>query len=341
MLVICAGEVDDTEKLHASLNELLSRLGVDLSFSRTSQIEVSANEPSTKETVAVAWVDIRKDEIDLTIGFRRTNEPSLTLAKRSVDRKDGGPLSIEAAAHVLQAALEDALDAEKAAKQEPAPAPTPTPAVAPSEPSVRKGVSLDVGAAFGGRAFGADAPFVFGGGGFAKLAFSRGQWQPALSLSGTLHVPFSAEGSVVQVEVQTLSLRLLPSLTLWEGKSWALEAGAGGGADVFFPSPRSSVVPQSVLRRPHADAAPILSAFVTARLAIAESADVFLTLGADADLGPPRYVTETNNVHSEVFTPARVRPFLLVGFAITTFGPKPYAANGAQPSAPVATRGRP
>lgn len=323
-VVYCACEADDAEKLQASLAELLTRLGIALTLERVTRIEVSESATFTKEQVALAWVDIRKDDIDITLGFRKRDSASLLLVKRKLERANGAPLALEAAAHVLQAAIEDALEAEKAADVAP-PVEKELPKERESDP--RRGVALDVGAAFGGRAFGSDAPFVFGGGALAKLSASRGQWSPALSFSGTFHVAFNVETPLLQVQTQVLSLRLLPSLTFLEGSSWSLEGGAGGGVDLFFATPRSSIVPMSALRHTQVDPAPILTAFVTARLGISESADVFLTLGADADLAPSRYVTETNEKHTEVFTPGRIRPFVLVGFAFTAFGPKPYAAS--------------
>lgn len=322
-IVHCACEADDAEKLHASLGELLTRLNVDLDWKRVSTLDISENTAITKEQVAVAWVDIRPNAVDITLGFRKANETSLTLVRRKLERQDGAPLALEATAHVLQAAIEDVLAAEKADAEAEAAKAAKVPLPSPEEDK-RSGFALDLGAAFGGRAYASTAPFVFGGGAFVKVAAGRGQWRPALSLLGTFHVPFTADGSLIQLETQTLALRLLPSLTLYEGKSWALEGVGGGGADIFFVDPRSSVVPRSVLRN-QTDVAPVLTLGITARVALAEAADIFVTLGADADLAPPRYVTETANVHSEVFTPGRIRPFLLVGFAVTAFGPKPYA----------------
>ena len=337
-VVFCACETESEEKLHASLTELLRRLGVDLEWRRVPAVEVSGNVTFGNDQVAVAWVDTSASNVEITIGFRRPNQASLTLVKRQLERQDGAPLALEAASHVLHAAIEDILAAEKAdADALAAAAAAEKAAAAKQEPpkqgqDAQSGIALDLGAAFGGRAFGSDAPFVFGGGAFAKLGAGRGMWHPALTFTGVLHIPSTIEGPLVQVQFQTLALRLLPSLTLVHGKSFMLEAGIGGGVDVFFASPRSSIVPASVLRHGKVDAAPVLTAAVTGRIPLAESADVFVSLGVDADLAPPRYVTETANVYTELFSPGRVRPYVLVGFALTAFGPKPYAQPaGATP----------
>lgn len=326
--VYCACEGDDAEKLHASLGELLTRLGVALDWKRVTTTEISETATFTKEQVAVAWVDIRTTSVEITIGFHRGSETTLTLVKRTLERQDGAPLALEAAAHVIQAAIEDILAAEKADAEATAAAATKAKAQEPPQPppqptTGRDGFALDLGAAFGGRAYGTTAPFVFGGGAFVKGSLGRGVWHPGLTLLGTFHVPFTADGVVVQLETQTLSLRLLPSLTVFEAKSWALEGAVGGGMDFLFADPHSSVVPRSLLRN-QTDVSPVLTVGATARVALAEAADIFLTLGVDGDLAPPRYVTETARVHTEVFTPSRVRPFLLVGFAVTALGPKPY-----------------
>ncbi len=337
VVVGAVGSPEDTAALEASLAELLGRLGMRLVVQRVDRPTVAAG----SRPLAVVRVDLRGGaEVSVVIESGKTGE---VLGRRSVRWAGSPQLVIETTAHVIQASVEDVRDLDKPPPAAPPPAApppaapppaAPPPAAPPPEapppardrpaPADRRGPALDVAGFLGARAFGGANFAALGGVGVAGR-LDRGPWSPGVWLTGAYHTPFDAKGNLLELRTTVLSMRLAPTLELARGTSWYLEASAGVGADVFFTTPRSGVVPASQLGADRADAVPILTTFVGAHYGIASTVDVLANASLDLDLAPRRWVTRTGGVPEEVFSPLRARPSLSVGIAWGVVGSPTFA----------------
>ncbi len=339
VLLIVAGSAEDAAALDASLRELLTRIGAVLDVRRVERLELdnpaSLEQQPERSGVAVVWVDLQTSNGPaLAIADGRTQRVVLS---RRMDRRGSSAMEIEAIAHVVQSAVEELAQTPTppSPPKEPPPViqiiPPETPprdAVLPVE-SPRTGWGIDLGGFFGGRSFGGGSNLVVGGGGTAALSTRRGQWRPAVMLMGEYHVAFDVPGDLVSVHAQVLSLRLLPTFQIAGGASWLIEAGLGGGTDLFFTSARSTDLPAASLKDSRTDAAPVLTAIVAAHVAVARSADLVLALSLDGDLAPRHFVADAAGTHEAIFAPQRFRPALMVGFTFAALGPVPYPTTGS------------
>ncbi|HEX7664831.1 MAG TPA: hypothetical protein VF407_09980, partial [Polyangiaceae bacterium] len=193
---------------------------------------------------------------------------------------------------------------------------------------------FDFGAFADGNYVASNTGLVVGGGALATFALWRGQWRPALTLSGSYHASFDASDSFVDERVKLLSLRAVPTVELVGNRSWSLDAGAGAGVDVLFTSQSSTSVPSQFLRDGRTDVDPIVLAQTTLHFSVASGSDLFLTFALPVDLAPHRYLDVVGGESQTVFLPARVRPMLAFGFELTGIGHSAYgplvAANGAE-----------
>ncbi len=350
VLLRMAASIDEAGALDASLRELLTRIGGSLDVRRVDRIDL--DDPATfdrapEPALAVVWLDMRgTGAASVAIADGRSGR---VVLRRQIERRGSSGMTIEALAHVIQSAVEELADTPPSPPPPPPPAPTPTSAPAPSPQVTLPPIAvagtpppdrvapaevsaahwgLDLGGFFGGRLFGGGSNLVVGGGGAAGLSARRGPWRPALWLVGEYHVAFEVPGDLVTVQTQVLSLRLVPTLQIAGGRSWLIEAGVGGGADIFFTTPRSADLPAARLSSSSTTVWPTVTAMVAAHLAVAKTADLLLAVSLDGDLAPHRFVTEEGGVHKGVFEPWRFRPALLFGFTFAALGPAPYPGNG-------------
>ncbi|MBL8954020.1 MAG: hypothetical protein JNK82_24800 [Myxococcaceae bacterium] len=311
------GDEARTATFRASLRELLERLDVTIDATEgpaLAAVEADFTEPGARLTIV--------DGAGREVLVRRMAPASPSL-------------QAEAAAHVVQAIIEELLTAAAAPpprSPEP-PRPVARPMVqtiiapAPNAPEDTRRFGIDLGGFFGGKALGGP-PATFGGGLDVALAYRVGGFRPGLHLRGGYDAPFTVEGDWLDLRVSAVPLRALVSLDVLSGDAWRLEAALGGGADLFVTSAAAAQLPPHRLK-PGLSPAPVLSALVGGHVALASSVDVHLALAADVDLRPPRFITDDRR---EVFTPWRVRPSLVLGFSFNVLGPDPYRHGiGAAP----------
>ncbi len=334
-LVIAGEDAEAATSLEASVRELLARLEMTVEASRAERIDLDAPDLSggAAGELATAWVDLRGSRASMAIVDGRTGR---VVARRSVERDRSTAIVVEELAHIIQSSVEELAEQ---GRRPPPPAPPPPPRADPARaepPRVAREESrfgLDGGAFFAGRAFGSGAETIVGGGGLVGAALGRSAWRPALWLIGTYHVAFDVRGRLVDVHAKAATLRLAPTIRLFGGERWLVEAGPEGGFDVMWSTPRanSTSLPDRRLGAESTDASPVLGAIVAAHFAVGPSADLLVAFSADVDLSPHRFVVLEGTQAEPLFTPWRVRPALLVGFTFNLAGSVPYARGATPP----------
>lgn len=313
LVLTSSGPPEEQAALEASLQELLQRLHVTL-----SRVEVS-------DAWLRARVELTAQESALTL----TDDGGAVVLFRRLLPRSTRALTLEAVAHVLQGSVEELLRPREPLVAPPSaegPPPSPAPREAPC------GLGFSLGAFAGPRAFGGGAPVVLTVGLGAELAYRRARLTPGVWLSFAYNAPFEAEGTVVTLRAQSLSLRLLPTLRLLSLPSLSLTLGLGGGAEVYFSQARSADLPPNLLAQSRADAAPVLTAMLSAHLALAPRLSLSLSLSGDLDLQPRRYVAELPVGREVLFLPWRVRPTLTAGLTFDLAGAPVH--TGVQESSP-------
>jgi hypothetical protein len=251
------------------------------------------------------------------------------VARRDIGRDRSSAIVVEEVAHIVQASVEELAVTERP-REPPAPPPAPRPEPPPTPPPTppaheRVALGIDGGAFFSGRAFGTGAETVVGGGGMVGLSLGRSGFRPAVWLLGSYHVAFDVRGDVVDIHTTSATFRLAPTVRLFGGQHWFVEAGPEVGADVFWTTPRPNTNPERPrIAADSTDASPIVGVLTAAHLAVAQGADLFVAFALDADLTPHRYVVSGGAQPETVFEQWRVRPALLVGFTFTIAGVPQY-----------------
>jgi hypothetical protein len=331
---------EDARALEGSLHELLSRLEIDLDLHVADHIDRAANGSPSASTgampIALVGVDLTTDPVEIFFHDAKTGK---LLGRRQVAKNASTNLTIETTAHIVQSGVEDIASEPPTPKPEIPNPPAPPPPSAPIaiEPKVlpvpdripekKSSVpwGLDVGAFCDGNYVASSVGLVVGGGGAVSFALKRGNLRPALQISGSYHASFDASDAYVGDSMKLVSLRVIPTLQLFGGESWSVDAGVGGGVDAFITSPGSATVPGTFVNEGGTYVDPIATATVTAHFAVASSADLFLSFALPADLAPHRYLDEVGGASNTVFLPARVRPAVAFGFEFTAAGRSPYA----------------
>jgi hypothetical protein len=337
-LVIAGDDAEAAGALEASVRELVARLDLTVEASRAERLDLDA--PALAETtggeLATAWVDMRATRATTAIVDGRTGR---VVARRSLERDRSTAIVVEELAHIIHASVEELADVERHRPPTPAPAPPrpqPEPPVRTDPARVANGPprwGLDGGGFFAGRAFGTGAEAVVGGGGLVGAALGRAGFRPALWLIGTYHVAFDIRGQRVDVHAKAAAIRIAPTLRLFGGEKWLVEAGPEGGFDVMWTTPRanSTGLPTGRLGEESTDVSPVMGAIVAAHLSVGTSADLLLAFSTDIDLSPHRFVVTEGAEIEPLFVPWRIRPALLLGFTFNLAGSLPYAGRGTPP----------
>lgn len=325
--LVVAGDEARTRAFTSSLRELLARLSLSLDTR-----ELDAGQANGAELAAVEADFTIADECRLTV----LDELGRTVLVRRLGRSGTPSLEAEVAAHVVQSVMEELISATKWKPPVADPVPLAQPpleqvdapvAVAPKKKSTPW--SLELGGMFGGRSFLNGASITAGGGLTVTVGRRIGNFRPTLSLQGDYHAPFEMPNvdPVLTVGVQTMSARLLASLDLVGDDAYRIDASVGGGADVFFITPQSDLIPSSSLKR-RAEVTPVLTVMMTGRLGLASSVDLYLGLACDFDLYAPRFVSRVGPMDTEkLWEPLVVRPSLVLGFSFNVAGHDPYSVG--------------
>lgn len=351
--VLIAGGGTDAAPLEETVRELLSRLTLVMESQTVGHIdaeEASFRSTSRPSLLARVGVDLRvKNVAVVTVVDGRTGDVTL---RRTV-RRDGPPAVVrEELAHVVQAAVDPMLLAERdraAAPPPPlprppppspepvaAPVPTPAPADAPPPPprdvaqtspdASRSPLALDLSTMAGAGSYASGAGAVARAGGGAALVWRRGL-RPSVGLAAHYVFPFETGSDVALAHVGVASFRGAAALEVVGSNSFALDLAAGAGLDVLRVEPRSNVLPADRLGATTNRVDPVVSGAVTGHLAIGAGTALSLLVGADVDLTTRRWVVEGAAQRQEAFAPWRVRPMAMLGFTFTALGDGRFAAR--------------
>jgi hypothetical protein len=299
--------------------------------------------------LARVGIDLRaRDRAIVTIVDGRTGDVTV---RRDV-RRDGTPAVLrEELAHVVQAAIDPMVVAERdranaaaapaveppAAEPPAPPAPAPAPSSPPEAPrpeaprALPSGrsiapLALDVAVTAGVGSFADGAAVVPRAGGAVALVVARGL-RPSVGLSAAYLFPFEAGSEVTLAHVDATLLRATAGIELVRAGAFAVDLGLGGGLDLLGVEPRSNVLPASRLGSPTRRADPVVAGGATGYLSIGAGTSLSLLLGADVDLASRHWVLESDSgVQTEAFSPSRVRPVATLGLSFTPLGDARFAA---------------
>jgi hypothetical protein len=317
--VVIAGAPDEVLAAEGSLLELLRRVGLDLRVTAVDRLPAEHG-PSSPDAAARAWIDLRADNGALVeVADARAER---TFERRVVAQEGSRAVLIEDVAHVVQAAAESI-----AAGAPPPPPPSPVappPVIAVVPPPVQVVApdtttprsqsspwSLALAAFFTAAPYAHDAGAVVGGGAGLRLDAGRfGAWA-----FGAYHAPFGDDSPPVPLHATVWSVRLVPTFELVDSPRFLLEAGAGGGVDVFSISPGVTSSSVMMLDANRTEASPILTALLAAHVRLGASARVFIAGTVDWDLDPRRYVLASGGASSPLVAPLTVRPGISVGLS--------------------------
>ncbi len=283
--------------LEASLREMLARLNVTL-----DAFEGDAG----SDVLAIA-------DVDLSTGAIVLDSPSRYIViRRSFPIGATADLSIETAATLIASSVDVLVhtDPPRAPiKIEPPLAPSPT-AEAP-RPRPLDPVGLDLGVGLGVKLSGGSSAVDFGGSVNALVTRPVGRQLPGVLAAFTYQPELELSSEGVSLRGRVISPRLFVQLELFRWARGRLEAGAGGGVDVYTLTPSQR---EGELLRPMAQrtfAAPVVSGLVTYRLPVGESVHLFASITVDGDLRPSRQ-SPGQGMNAEP-RPWTVRPALVLG----------------------------
>jgi hypothetical protein len=295
----------------ASARELLGRLGVALD-------EAGGEGP----LVGAATVELGTEECTISL----SDQTGKLSFFRRVPALGSPALLVEAAAHVLQSAVEELLfsglrkprvvkaPAPPPVVEQPGPAPAPPPQPAPG---------LDLAAFAGGAYLGTGAPLAVGAGLAVSGVVRHVTLRPALTLSAGYRPPVDIAGSAVTIALQMVTLRAVASVIVLSVARFQLELGAGGGGDLSIVVGRLPGLPSPRQPRTVVDVAPMATGQVTARLGVNRAAEFYVSFALDLDFNPPAFATEINGRRETIFSPWRVRPAVAIGFSFGVAGASP------------------
>jgi hypothetical protein len=354
--VLVAGGGTDAASLDDTVRELLGRLTLVMESQSVGHID--ADDATFRSTarpslLARVGVDLRAHDVAvITIVDGRTGEVTV---RRSIRRDGPAAVVREEVAHVVQAAVDPMLLAERDRASAapppppaPAPAPAPEPVAEPAMPPVipaldaspgrdrdraagapegHAPVALDLSTMAGVGSFASGAGAVARAGGGAALVWRRGV-RPSIGLAAQYVFPFETGSDLALAHVGVASFRGLAGLEVYGSSTVAIDLGAGAGIDVLQVEPRSNALPSDRLGAPTGRIDPILAAAVTGHLAIGAGTALSLMLATDVDLASRHWVVEGGGRQPmDAFAPARVRPLAMIGFTFTAVGDPRFAAR--------------
>jgi hypothetical protein len=355
--VLVAGGGTDAASLDDTVRELLGRLTLVMESQAVGHID--ADDATFRSTarpslLARVGIDLRAHDIAvITIVDGRSGEVTV---RRSIRRDGPAAVVREEVAHVVQAAVDPMLLAERdRAAAAPPPAPPP-PAASPAPPPVaapapvapplvaaldasptrdraagaQEGhapLALDLSTMAGAGTFASGAGAVARAGGGAALVWRRGV-RPSIGLGAQYVFPFETGSDLALAHVGVASFRGLAGLELYGSSTFAIDLGAGGGIDLLQVDPRSNALPADRLGAPTGRVDPIATASVTGHLAIGAGTALSLMFATDVDLASRHWVVEGGGGEpTDAFAPSRVRPLAMIGFTFTAVGDPRFAAR--------------
>jgi hypothetical protein len=169
------------------------------------------------------------------------------------------------------------------------------------------------------RSFANGVGALVGGGGSAVLELGSAAGRPAFWLSALYHIPARAVRNAVEVDATLLSLRLAPSLAVFDSRAFAFDAGLGGGVDVIHVTPTAlgpSV--QIVSNTAHFD--PVGCVMLRGTFRVSPNTAMEVSLEGAVDLALRRYVVTVQEAHDPVLDLLPLRIAGTIGFAFQVAG---------------------
>ena len=349
-----AGASSDATSLDDTLRELLGRLTLVMesqSVARLDTEDASFRSTARPSMLARVGIDLRANDVAVvTIVDGRTGDVTL---ERSLRRDGPPPVVREEIAHVVQAAIEPMVLAERDRASGPVPAPPPPPPPPPPEtkppppeptpaptliaeptprdavtppPGARSPLALDIATVAGAGGVAPGAGVVARAGGGATLVYRRSV-RPSIGLSAHYVFPFESR---LGGRARARRRRVVPrdgGLEVFGSPLFAVDVGAGGGVDLFSVEPRSNALPSDRLGMSTTRADPVATAAITGHLAIGAGTALSLLLAADVDFASPHWVVVSDGGVSDAFAPSRVRPLAMLGFTFTAVGDSRFTAK--------------
>jgi hypothetical protein len=321
---------DDADILMDTIRELVGRLGLGVVPHRVSRREAQSD-AGLPRGLSV-WIDLASRYEVVTLV---RNGP--TEVRRTIPRDASPAIVREEIGEAVRSAVESQLLADEAPPAPPPasapialPAPPPSPIVAESPSpalSPSHGVALDMTILAGAGPIAAGSGLVAHVAGGLVVA-SRRAWRPSVTLTAEYVFQFDSTLSDVTTHASLVALRAVPAIEVLH-RSWvAVDVGVGGGVDAITVDankpPMSQTITVSTDIRTGFD--PMLTARVTAYVALAPGVALTLVAGSDFDVAPQHYAI--NGVGGgDILVPWRVRPALLAGFTFTALGSGLFAAR--------------
>jgi hypothetical protein len=335
--VTIAGDRATVDALGASLREALRSSDVTPELHAAERLDLgdtSLLEVPTPGVLATAWVDLRGTHATVVV----VDDAGHVVVRRFVPAGASTEITAQSVVEILAASAEDivahassvTVAAPASASVSPVIAPVETRRVVPTLPaSPRSRVALEGAVFLTTDSFADAAPIVVGGGTALAVTLGHGAFRPALRVFVGTAIPFHVDGPLVALDISTLTVRAGPMVRLFGGRTWLVELGVQAGADVLWVSPHSTGLPSDRLNPSTVDASAVIGPIASARVAVGARVDFSLTVAADCDLAPRRYVIDDGPNVDVLFQPWVVRPMLLLGFDFTLAGPALYASRGA------------
>jgi hypothetical protein len=320
----------EADALVGALGDLVPRSGLRVRVERRQDPPAESSGPD--DAVAGVWIDASApDQVDIRVtsargGPRRSYE-------RSLPRDGSTAVVAEEVSQVIRAELESIRATEPAQPAPRAPDPpskpasidAPRPAPGPPRPALeaQSGVGIDLLAFVGERAVSSLSGPVLGAGVAADVSVGRVAWRPSLWVSAAYDARFDAmQTRRVTFDVGSESLRLIPSVTLLALEAMQVEAGIGGGLDLFQVAPLAVRASMAVFDPPNRVVDPVLTGHLLLRLRLASHVRMIFGFSMDYDgllhqtTAPPY----RPDAPSSSFEPWRLRAAVEFGLCVPLSG---------------------
>jgi hypothetical protein len=321
------GSAEEAELLRASLSELFGR--INLAFELAVVGDPDAPSEQTPGTQIVVRVDLSEPG-GARVALKRADPPT-PEEMRFVPQRDSRELLLEETALVVYAGSESLIDETLLAPPNPPPPAKPAPPVpAPSMPlpqsrpaaspaPTRTPWVLEGAVLASAHAYAADAWAVPGLEPAVRRHVGENRWVPGVWLLGGYHIPFRESAQGVELSTSVWSVRLESSVEIARGRSFRLEAGLGGGLDIFVVTPTTTTPGAEPGPQRH-DVSGVISSLVAGSIALGRSSRAVLSARLDYEPAPRRYVVEQGGERTTVLEPLAFRPGVSLGLLFDVAG---------------------
>jgi hypothetical protein len=165
--------------------------------------------------------------------------------------------------------------------------------------------------------------------GAALSAELHGQSEFGVALLAAAHAPTEFSFDAADFDLALYSSRLSPRAPLWVGPRVVALLELGAGVD-WFRTRLERAPPDATGASSTSSLSYVVSAAVITRIRLTRTLLLSGAVGVDLDVLPQRFVVEADEQRSPALEPARLRPWLLVGLALS-----PSQSSRLQSTAPA------